>query len=553
MAWADSNLEGIYASPQNSRSGSFSELGLTLLPSTSGPSDTSPRENHGYGGFQSRRYEGPQSLECNLGGSNYPSPTPTQLENSDDFAAKRLVNVSNSDHRKQPLSTVTNSSTASLFVPLCPVDRSGRPQTSSVTPTYITTPLQYRPSAPHLHTLVSTGTTLAAAAQLDHLKERNKHLTMERDRYYHLSKPATLRADDMKSEQIRQLQTTLKEAVERNEKLETALQDAIGRNVMLQWALDRQNTTEQNRQLQAELRDATVRNHRLECMLQHETARANDALATAAKRTDQYEKLVAVYNMRVTANPFTFPNSQNPLQMSSTTPYPAGEDILHQESTYIDLTSPKRPTSSQQSGTQNRGAQPVIVMPSIIAQTQSSASGTAQLATVTQAPPPAPGTETSSKRQRIGSTTEKQPANEPPPKRQRTGSSTIEKQPRKQQSLANRSQFNDIQARVRSALKRKTVAYTWLKENENNEAEVANEGEVVKGMEATNGGEVGNGGEITKEVDATNRADTTAEDELSESEIAAFDRALEEAWDEGEGEGGGRGGEGDGESLFGDT
>src|SRR5947207_9600919 len=213
--------KGIYASPRSSRSGSLSELGLTLLPSTGDQPGGSPGENHGYDCFslQSPRGEGPQTSEDTSEGFDYPTPTTSlasfQQENSDD-AAKNPVKLSNSKRRNQFSAATASGSTAPLFVPLQPIDRTGRPHTGLVTPTYITTPLLYRPSAPHLHTLVSTGTTMAAAAQLDQLKERNRLLTMERDRFYYLSKPATLRADNAKSEQIRQLQAQLLIAREQN-------------------------------------------------------------------------------------------------------------------------------------------------------------------------------------------------------------------------------------------------------------------------------------------------------------------------------------------------
>jgi len=87
--------------------------------------------------------------------------------------------------------------------------------------------------------------------------------------------------------------------------------------------------------------------------------------------------------------------------------------------------------------------------------------------------------------------------------------------------MLNGSQMTDIQARLRQELKGRTGSYSWTNEE-------------VK-EENANG------------VEAIIRADIAregAEDELSESEIAAFDRALEE---DGDGEG-----EGDGDSLFGD-
>jgi hypothetical protein len=505
MAQTGPTFEGIYASPQSSRSSSFSELGLTLLPSCQ---SGSRRESHDGGAFQSGRYGDAQLFEGTSGGFGYPSPTPTlesgPLEVFHD-APKTPANVANSEHHKQALSTVANGSTTSLFVPLRPIDRTGRPQKVTVTPTYITTPLQYRPSAPHLHTLVSTGTTLAAAAQLDHLKERNKHLTMERDRFYHLSKPATLRADDGKLEQIRQLK--------------------------------------------AEIKDATERNGRLQWALQYQTSRANDALALAAKRKAQCEALIAAYNTLATGNPFIHTIQPNQPPSSPTGSHHTGEAIPRRESNYIDLTSPTKPSVSQQVATRKRTSPPAIVVPALTTQSISAAitqdrplalakeppSKRQRTESNTEEQPPARSNEPQSKRQRTSRNNRKQPADIPPPKRQRAGSDATERQPRRQHSMLNSSQMNDIQARLRTELKGKTTFYAWTQE---------------KGAEVENGVD---GVEVVdvardKKGPTDGLAEGPAEDELSESEIAAFDRALEEAGDEESGNG-----DGDGDSLFGDA
>jgi len=89
--------------------------------------------------------------------------------------------------------------------------------------------------------------------------------------------------------------------------------------------------------------------------------------------------------------------------------------------------------------------------------------------------------------------------------------------------MLNGSQMTDIQARLRQELRGRTGSYSWT--NEEAKAENAN------GVEAT----------IRADI-----AREAAEDELSESEIAAFNRALEEDGDR-DGDG-----EGDGDSLFGD-
>ena len=90
--------------------------------------------------------------------------------------------------------------------------------------------------------------------------------------------------------------------------------------------------------------------------------------------------------------------------------------------------------------------------------------------------------------------------------------------------MLNGSQMTDIQTRLRQELRRRTGSYAWTNEE-------------VKAQNANS-------------VEATIRADIAreAEDELSESEIAAFDRALE---DDRDGDGDGEG-DGDGDSLFGD-
>jgi hypothetical protein len=89
--------------------------------------------------------------------------------------------------------------------------------------------------------------------------------------------------------------------------------------------------------------------------------------------------------------------------------------------------------------------------------------------------------------------------------------------------MLNGSQMTDIQARLRQELRGRTGSYSWT----NEEVKAEN----VNGVEAT----------IRADI-----AREEAEDELSESEIAAFDRALEE-----DGDGDGDGDE-DGDSLFGD-
>lgn len=549
LARAGVNFEGIYASPQSSRSGSLSELGLTLLPSTSHKSGSNSGENHGYGSLslQPRGVEGPQTSEGLSERPKYPTPTSTpasfQLEILDD-AAKNLVTLSNSEHNKQFSSTIRNSSTAPLFVPLRPIDRAGRPHTGLVTPTYITTPLQYRPSAPHLHTLVSTGTTMAAVAQLDHLQERNRLLTLERDRYYHLSKPATLRADDVKLEQIRQLQAELRVAREQNGGLQAAL--------------DHQTNLGDIQRLQAELRNITEQSHRLQWMLQHQKARTNHAEALAAQRTEECRKLMVAYNILINSNRPRSPNSQNMPLTSPTIPHDAEEDFSRQESNYIDLTSPKKPIMSQQGGTQKSRAPSTPATPEPTAQDPSSASATSLLATVNHVPPPVLvdeprstrkrtgsneqkglPSEHSSKRQRTNSNTDKRPAIDQPSKGQRNGSTVTEKQARKQHSMLNRSHFNEIQARVRSALKGRTGNYSWLQENWSNKEEYAHSAKLANGVDVADGAQ------------PTNQASPRAEeDELSESEIAAFDKALEDAWDEDENREGD--GDGDGDSLFGD-
>jgi hypothetical protein len=350
------------------------------------------------------------------------------------------VDAPNDGLHKQSLSIIADDqpTTTPLFVQLRSIDRSGRISHDEVTPTFVTAPVQYQPSAPHLHIIVSTGTTLAAATQIDHLKARNKQLTMDRDRFYHLSKPATRRADDGKSEQIRQLNAELKAALEKISKI--------------QWALETQ------------------------------TARAQAAYQSASSFKAQLEALQAAYSTLVTGS-LLIPTGERSVILGSST---IGE--IQRPSTYIDLTSPTKPAALQQHGPQNR----------------TSSSLTAAIPAMMS--PARPST----------------PANGAPAKRQRLSSST-DKQPRKQQSMLNGSQMMDIQARLRQELRWRTGSYAWTNEE-------------VKAQNA-------NG------VDATIRSDIAreeAEDELSESEIAAFDRALEEDRD-GAGEG-----EGDGDSLFGD-
>jgi hypothetical protein len=383
MAQTGSNFEGNYASLQSFQSGPFSELGLTLLPSYQAGGRGEARD---HSGLEPDQIGNIQPFEDALGGFRYPSPTPTlrawQLDRSHE-PPNEQVNTSNSGITKQTLpKALTDLPAAPLFLHLRRIDRSGRVCEDAVTPAYISPP-QYRPSAPHLHTFISTCTTLAATAQLAQLKERNKHLTMERDRFYHLCKPAIRRADDRKLQEIRELK--------------------------------------------AELRAARELNHKLQWALETEMARAQEALALAAN-----QKPSAIQE-----------GSLQESRSQSTTTQPA-------------MTSGRRPPA---------------------------------------------------------------PDNAPPSKRLRADSNT-EKQQRKQHSLLNSSQMNDIQARLKSELKGKTSSYAWTVEDERNEVGIADKEEVT--VQA----------DIVREQ---------AEEELSESEIAAFDRALEEDWDE----------VGDGHSLFG--
>ena len=438
MAQEGANYEGIYASPNSSWLSSYSELGLTLLPS---PQSDAWRENHGHGYLQSGQNQGGQPFEGSLGALGYPSPTHTlgSIARAHDLL-NHPVNASNGGPSKQSLSIVTDNqpTTTPLFVQLRSIDRSGRIFHDDVTPTFVTAPVQYLPSAPHLHIIVSTGTTLAAATQIDHLKARNKQLTMDRDRFYHLSKPATRRADDGKSEQIRQLNAKLKAASERNSKI--------------QWVLDTQ------------------------------TARAQAAYHLASSFKAQLEALQVAYNTLATGNPLVLAGERNVILGPSTI------SEMRRPSAYIDLTSPPKPAALQQRSPQN----------------QASSSLAATMPALTS--PARPST----------------PANGPPAKRQRSSSST-EKQPRKQHSMLNGSQMTDIQARLRQELRGRTGSYSWTSEEVN--AENAN------GVEATIGADI---------------AREEVEDELSESEIAAFNKALEEDRDR-DGEE-----EGDGDSLFGD-
>jgi hypothetical protein len=97
--------------------------------------------------------------------------------------------------------------------------------------------------------------------------------------------------------------------------------------------------------------------------------------------------------------------------------------------------------------------------------------------------------------------------------------------------MLNGSQVNNIQARLRQELKRKTASYAWVNEDGTK-------------LEEKNGTEKDRGAEAVVRADIAHKE---AEDELSESEIAAFDRALEEASD-GEGKDNGDGdGDGDGD------
>src|ERR1700733_15029733 len=74
MAQARANYEGIYASPNSSWLSSYSELGLTLLPS---PQSDAWRENHGHGYLQSGQNQGGQPFEGSLGALSYPLPIHT--------------------------------------------------------------------------------------------------------------------------------------------------------------------------------------------------------------------------------------------------------------------------------------------------------------------------------------------------------------------------------------------------------------------------------------------------------------------------------------------
>ena len=119
--------------------------------------------------------------------------------------------------------------------------------------------------------------------------------------------------------------------------------------------------------------------------------------------------------------------------------------------------------------------------------------------------------------------------------------------------------MNDIRARLRQELKGKTPSYAWAKEDKSDKGEIGHGTEADKTTEIVSDmGEKENNRVVVQNrrgVETAVQADGApeeAEDELSELEIAAFDKALEEAWDEaGAGEGNGSG-DGDEDSLFGD-
>jgi hypothetical protein len=426
MAQARPNYEGIYASPNSSCSSSYFGPGLTLLPS---PQSDAWKGSHGHG-----QNQGGQPFEGSLGALSYPSPTHTlgSIAKTYDLP-NRPVNESNGSPLKQALSIAAGgqSTTTPLLVQLRSIDRLGRISHDEIIPTFVAAPVQYQPSAPHLHVIVSTGTTLAAATQIDHLKARNRQLTMERDRFYHLSKPATRRADDGKSKHICQLKAELKAAVKKNCEIQSALET--------------------------------------------QTARAQAAYLSASSFKAQLEALHAAYNMLVTGNRLV------PIGEQSVILGPSTISEMRRPSAYIDLTSPTTPAPLQQRRPRNRASYS-------LAATTPAMTSSAPLST---------------------------PANGQPAKRRRLSGST-EEQPPKQHSMLNDCQMADIQARLRQELRGRTGPYSWA--NQEEKAEHAN------------------GGEATTRADITQEG---VEDELSESEIAAFDRALEEDIDgDGEGEGG---------------
>ena len=494
MALSGSTVEGNYASPQSSRSGSISELGLTLLPSCQAGGR---RGTYDDGVLPAGQNGGPHPFEGTSSGLNYPSPTSTiasfPLVQPPD-PPNYPVNVSNGGHFKQSLSTVTNDQSTLL----------------------------YRPSAPHLHTLVSTGTTVAAATQLDRLKERNRQLTIDRDRFYHLSKPEAVRADDGKMQQIRDLR--------------------------------------------AELNALTEQNYKLGYALEYQLAQTRDALIFAAKQKAQYEALQAAYNAFITPVPFM------PLATA-----------LQRPSAYIDLTSPNEVSAPQQQGglRERTSSSATAVFPTTAeprplaavsgTQYRTSSSATSLSTTPTERGSPAPTRDVRKRslsaaasqqdglRERTTSSAEdRQPtaSNDRPAKRQRKDSTT-DKQPRKDSttdkpsrkgySMVNGSQMSSIQARLRQELKGRKPAYAWANED-------AATGQGEKKEEEMEKDRVVEAAIVRKDVGREE-----ADDEPSEWEIEAFNRALMED-SEGEGQGeksgaveadGDAHADGDGVSLFG--
>ena len=277
--------EGTYASLQSSFSGSSVPLGLTPLPEQARVQSTSwnpqqvqarqvPQQitphQMAQGVFRDSGYPSPNltppqrfsefeevrgnhgvvatlsnqathvgmnhttTLQCraHLGGSDYDRDLVVQSKSQQGLSGAKPSN--STVPPKQ--SMTTNASTTDMSVILQQMDQSGRvPQ--DVFKVQNIPPMKYMPSAPHLHTAVTTAVTLASVEQVEFFRHRNYQLIKEldslKDRYHHLNKeldqshscmhPKAKTAIAARDQQIQLLSADLKASKKHSSNLELDL------------------------------------------------------------------------------------------------------------------------------------------------------------------------------------------------------------------------------------------------------------------------------------------------------------------------------------------
>ena len=104
--------------------------------------------------------------------------------------------------------------------------------------------LQYKPSAPNLHTITTTAVTIAAVKELENLRTRNSHLTAERDKFYRIAQPKLVKNKakkldvDSLNRRVNVLERDLHRLKAKNSELEVAIAGFKYENVGWQGAAE---------------------------------------------------------------------------------------------------------------------------------------------------------------------------------------------------------------------------------------------------------------------------------------------------------------------------